>query len=272
MTENLKEDFKNSSLTHILVVSGANIAFVMLIIDFLLKYIPIHRFIKYGIIFGFVIGYSTLVGWDMPVIRASIMGIISYLSIRGSNKTNSLAILFLIATILLFIEPLSLLYDASFGLSFGATFGIIVFNPILQDFFKRIFKFSWIATMLSVTLSATIGSAGALIYYFGTFGFFGIFANILIGGIMGVLLIFSTFYTIWALIFGDIFTFWLGLPIYFMTEYIFIIADFFGKFPPTEIPEKIKIPICITLYSLGFLFAIDMDEKKRINQTNHQPR
>lgn len=57
MTENLKEDFKNSSLTHILVVSGANIAFVMLIIDFLLKYFPIHRFIKYGIIFGFVIGY-----------------------------------------------------------------------------------------------------------------------------------------------------------------------------------------------------------------------
>lgn len=89
---------------------------------------------------------------------------------------------------------------------------------------------------------------------------------------MGILLIFATFYTAWVLIFGDILTFWLGIPIYFMTEYIFVIADIFGKFPPTEIPEKIKIPICIILYILGFLFAIDMDEKKRINQINRQPQ
>lgn len=270
LTDELKDDFKNSSLTHILVVSGANIAFVMLIIGFFTKYLPIHRYAQYSLISGFVIAYGSLVGWDTPVLRASIMGVISYISIRGNNRINSLAILFLVAMIFLIIEPLSLLYDASFGLSFGATFGIIVFNPILENFLKKFLKYNILVTSVSVTLAATLGSAGALIYHFGTFGFFGIFANILIGGIMGILLILSTFYIFWALIFGDIFLYFFGLPIYFLTEYILMISVFFSQFPPTQIPENIKIPLSTFLYFIGFLYAIHADEEKRITfQKNH---
>lgn len=61
MNSTMKAEFKNSSLTHILVVSGSNIAFVMMIIGFFVQFIPIHQYIKYSIVFGFVILYGMLV-------------------------------------------------------------------------------------------------------------------------------------------------------------------------------------------------------------------
>lgn len=43
MTSEIQDDFKNSSLTHILVVSGSNIAFLIIFIGFFLKFFPIGR-------------------------------------------------------------------------------------------------------------------------------------------------------------------------------------------------------------------------------------
>lgn len=266
----MKKEFKWSSLTHILVVSWSNIAFVILIINFFLNFLPFHRYIKYSIIALFIASYGTLVGWDMPVIRASIMGLISYIAIRGNSRISSTALLFLLATIILIFEPLSLLYDASFGLSFGATLWIIVFNKYIENFIQKYCHINIISTSISVTLSATLGSAGAIIYHFGTFAIFGILANILIGGIMWILLIISTIYIFWSFIFRDFLLYFLGIPIYFITEYIFFISNIFSKFPVLEIPNTIKAPIAIGLYFFIFLFTIHSDEQKRLQiKTNH---
>lgn len=73
LTSKIQDEFKNASLTHILVVSGSNIAFLILFLEFFLKYFPIGRIGKYFIIFSFIITYSHLVGWEIPVIRASMM-------------------------------------------------------------------------------------------------------------------------------------------------------------------------------------------------------
>ena len=264
MNSTMKAEFKNSSLTHILVVSGSNIAFVMMIIGFFVQFIPIHQYIKYSIVFGFVILYGMLVWWDAPVIRAVIMGIISYMSIRGKHKIHSLSLLFLIGWILLFFEPLSLLYDPSFGLSFGATAGIIVFQKDINTYIKKHIDILWISSALSITLSATLGSAGALIFHFWTFSFLWIIANILVEWIISVLLFLTTFYILLAHIFPSFFLYILWLPIYGITEYIFWISHIFGKIPPISIPENIKIPLSIIFYFAGFLYILKKDEEKRI--------
>lgn len=49
-----------------------------------------------------------------------------------------------------------------------------------------------------------------------------------------------------------------------------MISKFFSQFPPTIIPENIKIPLSTALYFIGFLYAIHTDEEKRIiSQKNH---
>lgn len=265
MTQEIKSDFQNSSLTHILVVSGSNIAFLILFLEFFIKYFPIRKIGKYGIIFSFLILYGSLVGWEVPVIRATIMGIISYLAISEGWKIHSVSFLFLLAIIFSIFEPLSLLYDASFSLSFGATLGIIVFNKKLHDFLKKFLKISWIITIISVTLSATLGSLPAIIFHFGNIGFLGIVANILIGGVMGILLFMSTFYILFSLFLPDSILYFLGLPIYFVGEYIFLVSGFFGKFELYSIPENIKIPLVATLCFAGFLYVLHTEEEKILN-------
>lgn len=156
MTEEMKKDFQNASLTHILVVSGSNIAFLILFLEFFIKYIPLKKWGIYGIILSFLFLYGNLVGWEIPVIRATIMGIISYLAISEGWRINSVSFLFLLAIILSFFEPLSLLYDASFSLSFGATLGIIVFHSALFQFLQKYLKFSSLCTIISVTIAATL--------------------------------------------------------------------------------------------------------------------
>lgn len=156
MTSDIQDEFKNASLTHILVVSGSNITFLILFIGFFLKFFNIKRWVKYSIIFGFILLYAHLVGWEPPVIRATIMGIITYLAISEGWKINSVSLIFLIAVIFSIFSPFALLYDASFGLSFGATLGIITCNDPIQRFLKKFLKFPILATIFSVTLSATI--------------------------------------------------------------------------------------------------------------------
>ena len=226
---------------------------------------------QYILIFGFLGLYGSLVGWDIPVIRATVMGIIIYFGITNGWKINSIALLFGIAVILSFFSPLSLLYDASFGLSFGATIGIILLNQPIHDFLQKFFKFSWISTLMSVTLAATMGSLGSMIYFFGSISILGIFANILIAGFMSILLFLATIYIVMSFVLPDIILYFIGLPVYFLGEIIFVVSGFFGKFSLVEIPEQTKIPLSIILYFMGFLYLLHTQEQKILMyQTNHQ--
>jgi competence protein ComEC len=61
LTTETKKSFTNAGITHILVVSGSNIAFVIIILSGILRYIPIRRIIQSSIVILFVILYGTLV-------------------------------------------------------------------------------------------------------------------------------------------------------------------------------------------------------------------
>ena len=271
MTSEMKGEFKNASLTHILVVSGSNITFIIMILSFFLKYLPIRRIPKYICIFSFLWLYGSLVGWDIPVIRATVMGILIYFSITNGWKINSISLLSALAVILSFFLPLSLLYDASFWLSFGATIGIILLNKPIHDFLQKFLKFSWLCTLISVTLAATAGSFGSMIYFFGSASILGIIANILIAGFMSVLLFLTTIYIGLSFIIPDSILYILWLPVYLLGEIIFIVSGFFGQFSLIEISKNIKTPLSITLYFVGFLYLLHSQEQKILtNQTNHQ--
>lgn len=73
LSSETKQYFTNAGITHILVVSGSNIAFVIILLTGILKYIPLSRWIRITVVILFVLLYGSLVGWDMPVVRAVSM-------------------------------------------------------------------------------------------------------------------------------------------------------------------------------------------------------
>ena len=74
MSEELKTHLKASGLMHLMVVSGGNIMMLIIFLSLFIRSMPIS--IRIGIIIGTVFSFTLLVGGDMPVWRAALMGTI----------------------------------------------------------------------------------------------------------------------------------------------------------------------------------------------------
>lgn len=76
MNPDLKQELKASGLMHLMVVSGGNIMMLIVFLSLFIRGLPVM--IRIGIIFCSIFGFTILVGGDMPVWRAALMGTIGY--------------------------------------------------------------------------------------------------------------------------------------------------------------------------------------------------
>lgn len=265
LTSETKKQFTNAGITHILVVSGSNIAFVIIIITGLLKYLPISGVIRTIAVVVFVLMYGSLVGWDMPVIRAVSMGIITYIALEWWKRVSSIAILFLVCICILISSPLALVYDAWFWLSFLGTLGILLFQPSIRGYTNFRYIPGFLSDIISVTIAASIGSMIAIIYHFGAIPLYTLVSNILISGVLGWILFSSVFYLIFALMGGWILYIW-GWTIYLPTAYIMWVGAVFGGNSSYTIPESWIEPV--TYICIGLLISgIFLLERRKLLQS-----
>lgn len=142
--------------------------------------------------------YAVLAGFDAPIIRASVMGSLSFLAIGMGRVKLAWRSLFLSAAIMIFIKP-DWIYDLGFTLSFTATAALLAFESTIRKKISFIPKF--IREDLSTSLAAQIGVAPVLYFAFGNVNPLSPFINALIlwtvvpitiigavGGIVGLFL------------------------------------------------------------------------------------
>ena len=142
LSDEIKEDFNNSWLTHFIAVSWFNITILIIFVWFLVKYFP--RILQIIIIWSFII-FFVLIVWDTaPVIRAAIMWLLWYIILLSWRKWHWYTLLVFTAWIMVLFSPYSLNYDVSLHLSFLAVLWII----FTQDFYKKMF--SWVTETLAI--------------------------------------------------------------------------------------------------------------------------
>ncbi len=265
LSSETKKSFTNAGITHILVVSGSNIAFVIVILTSILRYFPIGRIIRTLVVVGFVLGYGSLVGWDMPVIRAVAMWIITYMAIEWWKKASSISILFLVGWGILLYSPLALIYDAWFGLSFAGTLWILLFHKPIQEIVSHQYMPKFLIEITSVTLAASMGSMIAIIYHFNTIPLFTLISNILISGFLGWILLASIIYLAFAMIGWWILYIW-GWTIYLPTAYIMWVGEFFWNGYIWTISDAIAEPVAIFLVGV-MMSTILYFEKRNLLQS-----
>jgi len=168
---------------HILVVSGFNVGIVGFLLFLLLKLGKVPRKIRILLTCVLLIIYCFITGASNPVMRATIMGIIfllSYLVRRDADIYSSCAIA---AIAILAINP-SQLFDIGFQLSFLSVICIVYISPKLKSILRlesiRIKPFRFLLEGFIVSLSAWLGTAGLIWYYFRIFSPVAVIANILV--------------------------------------------------------------------------------------------
>ncbi len=140
MPAGLEDDLRRTGTTHLLVVSGQNVALLLGTAVALLTAV-ISRRRAALLALALLPGYVVLVGAEPPVVRAAIMAVgIALAAVTGRRTPGWIYLAYALA-IMLALQPL-LVRDVAFQLSATATAGVMLVAPPLRD---------WAALRLRVT-------------------------------------------------------------------------------------------------------------------------
>ncbi len=229
--EETKVDFQKSGLSHLLAVSGSNVAFLLIIIEKAIRYFRLTRKWRLTVISMVLIFYMFLVGLDIPVIRATIMGIIVYFGFSLDRKVESVVLLFLVMDWFCLYEPLSIVYDVGCTLSFLATLSILIWKDSIEKWYKWLPNYGWLRESAIISTAASIGTAPYLLYIFWTFSLLWIWANILVWPIIGWVMIFSLLSLVISIVsFYGAYIIWYS--VYVLVEYAEYISHWIGSIDP----------------------------------------
>ena len=174
LTRELQDAFKNTGTTHIIAISGFNIAIIAGIFFSIFKNIFGERYGAAIAIVG-IFFYAFLVGADSAVMRAAFMGSISLLARQLGRRNMGLNALMAVAFFMALINPL-VLWDVGFQLSFFATLGLILYAEPFSNFTRNLISkiskndMSTLTRILNdyvvLTFAAQLTTIPIMAYYF----------------------------------------------------------------------------------------------------------
>lgn len=154
----LKNAFFRSGTSHLLAISGLNIALVAGTFYALLIAFRIHRRAAAGLAAAATVFQVCAAGLGFPVLRAGYMACTGFFAIALDRPRHSLNTFFLALLAVLWMDPRSL-WNVSFQLSFLSVFSMIVFFPLWEEWR---WKELWAAP-----LAVGLGTFPAVLWHFG---------------------------------------------------------------------------------------------------------
>ncbi len=189
ISKELQDSFVKTGTIHIVALSGYNVTIISEAIAYVL--IPLLGF-TFGIIGGAiaVVLFAIMTGLGATIVRATIMGLLAYLS-RMTGKEFDIGRALLIAGSLMVLNnPWVLVYDVSFQLSFIATIGLVYITPLVSRWFGWI-KSKGLLEIVSATVATNITVLPFVAYKMGIISLVSIPANILIAPLVPLAMLFG---------------------------------------------------------------------------------
>lgn len=268
LPKEIQEDFRNSSLSHILAISGMHVSYVMLGITFLISKMKFSKKISKIITIVILLFFIILTGKTASVERACFMSVYAILASLLHKRANVLASISISILIILIINPYSIL-DIGLQLSYGGTLGIVLIYPILKKckkskkekakenkFQKLIQKIKEkILDIIRITVSANLVIFPIILYQYNTMSFTFIISNLLISSIIGIIIIFGLISVFASYIFMP-----LAKVMFFLTQILLNIlaqtAHLCAKLPFSKVYFPTPKIYVIIIYYLFLIYII----------------
>lgn len=177
-SDDVRKDFTNAGLIHLLCASGLNVGLIYTIWFFSTR--KLFRFpYKVAIISGglLVLFYALMTGLPPSIQRATLMLEFILIGKLIDRQADNVALLALICSILLLIDPLSIT-NVGFQLSFMVTLGLLLFVPTVIEKIKTIPKY--LSGLIVVPIIAQAWAIPLTLFHFNTFAVFSVISNILV--------------------------------------------------------------------------------------------
>ncbi|OIP59173.1 MAG: hypothetical protein COZ29_02015 [Candidatus Moranbacteria bacterium CG_4_10_14_3_um_filter_45_9] len=180
LPETLKQGFVIAGLSHIVAISGYNIALIAQ--GFVIIGIALGLWRRQALWFA-VIGiilFIFLVGAPASAVRAGVMGVCAFMALFFGRVSRGINMLLFAGVVMLLFQPLLLRYDIGFQLSFLATLAIIISAPYIDQFIPREFFGRSFLEIALLTFSVELFVVPIIAYQFHIFSPFALIMNILL--------------------------------------------------------------------------------------------
>lgn len=200
ITDTIKESFRDSSLSHVLAISGMHVTYVVLGIKFILDKLIKNKKIKNNTLIFCIIFFSFVTGNSVSGIRACIMSAMTIFANNFERKSNFYFCLIYSFLIIILLNPYNI-FNIGLWLSYMGSLGIVCFSSFFKKYIYRKVNFKkktniifekireYIIENFVVTLSAQILIFPIMMYVFNTISISFFISNILISVFVGPLLI-----------------------------------------------------------------------------------
>jgi len=176
----VSDAFAIAGLTHVVAISGWNIAIVAALIGSLTRRLETRRGGRWMaplLSVTTVAGYVVLTGASPSVVRAALMAGAMLVARLGGSRAHAASALALAALIMLVAAP-SVLWDVGFQLSSLATAGLIWFGAAME---ARLHRWpGWLREPVALTLAAQITTLPVIVSTFGRLSLVAPLANVVV--------------------------------------------------------------------------------------------
>ncbi|MDO3641104.1 ComEC/Rec2 family competence protein [Mucilaginibacter sp. L3T2-6] len=184
LSNDILQAYSKTGTIHVLSVSGAHVAVIYLLLNFVLSFFNRFRFgklLKAIVIIALIWYYAMLTGFSPAVCRAAVMISMVVIGKAYNRYINMVNIVAISAFGLLLYNPLFIV-DVGFQLSYLAVFGLIILQPLVHNWLKVKNKWvdKWLWTPVSVSIAAQVITFPLSAFYFHQFPVYFLITNLFI--------------------------------------------------------------------------------------------
>jgi competence protein ComEC len=265
-----KQAFRDTSTSHIVAISGANISIaITMVILLMVDLFKVRRNRALLIALVIVIGYVIMVGATPSVVRAGIMGVLVIIGWLLGREYAALSGLCGAALLMTVFNP-NTLWDIGFQLSFMATLGLVVIARPMQNlaFIRNLPPF--VQEGLVLTLAAEVMTLPLTIFYFQKFSIVSLAANLLAVPALPLIMLTGALLLGAGWVFG-----WLGWLVagfgwaaWVFLAYMIGVVKWFAALPFASVTLPPLHPVWLVYYygALGLFLWYKQDEQKRLKR------
>jgi len=223
--EEIVAAFERSGLTHLLVVSGENVVFIIAVVAPLVS--RLRRRQRMVVCIVVLVLFAAITRFEPSVLRATAMAVVAVVGAGSGRPLDAQRRLTVAVALLIVIDPL-LVESLGFRLSVAATLGI---SFLAVPIAKRLVGPNWLRQVLSVTIAAQVAVAPLIIPIFGPLPLASLPANVLAEPVAGFVMMWGSSVGLIAGAIGGAPAVALQVPVRLGVWWIMAVADWCAGLP-----------------------------------------
>lgn len=265
-TEDLRDQMRLTGTTHLVALSGSNVAIIIrgVLILFGLWF---SRRALFPITVTAVVLFVLMTGAEASVVRAAIMAGIVLLAERTGRAHNTRMAIVAAAVVMVLVNPTVLVFDIGFQLSFFALLGIVYVQPVFESLvhLERLQSRLLIVAIRLVlaTLAAQVAVFPLSLYHFGYVSLLAVIPNTLI-----LIFIPLTMFLGFLVVLFGLFSQWLAILVAYLAHlflaYELSVISFFARFSVGVETSDFPLIAMVAYYLLLSIFVVRMVYQKRV--------